>query len=92
MSNQWNKEKAPFDEAKLSIIPLVLEATDGRFFIKKANNDCGATMDVYAETDDTEVSPWSTRLPSSHMGWRVIMYRCPTGWIGAFLDVKKKDE
>ena len=67
----------------------MIEATEGAFFIKKASNDCGATMDVYAETDDTEVSPWSTRLPSSFMGWRVIMYRCPVGDIGAFLDVKE---
>ena len=88
----WNKEKAPFDEAKEKIKALVIEATEGAFFIKKASNDCGATMDVYAETDDTEVSPWSTRLPPTFMGWRVIMYVCPTGYIGAFLDVKEKDD
>ena len=89
----FNKEKAPFDEAKQNIIPLVIEATDGAFFIRKASNDCGTTLDVYAETDDTEVSPWSARLPSVFMGWRVIMYNCPTGYIGAFLDIKEvKDE
>ena len=90
----WIKEtKSPFDEAKENIIPLIIEATEGAFFIKKASNDCGATMDVYAETDDTEVSPWATRLPPTFMGWRVIMYICPTGYIGAFLDIKeKKDE
>ena len=89
----FNKEKASFDEAKQNIIPLVIEATDGAFFIRKASNDCGTTLDVYAETDDTEVSPWSARLPSVFMGWRVIMYNCPTGYIGAFLDIKEaKDE
>ena len=88
----WNKKKAPFDEAKEKIKALVIEATEGAFFIKKASNDCGTTMDVYAETEDTEVSPWSTRLPSSFMGWRVIMYRCPVGYIGAFLDVKEKKD
>ena len=89
----FNKEKASFDEAKQNIIPLVIEATDGSFFIRKASNDCGTTLDVYAETDDTEVSPWSARLPSVFMGWRVIMYNCPTGYIGAFLDIKEvKDE
>ena len=104
----FNKEKASFDEAKQNIIPLVIEATngagtavsvsqslptDGAFFIRKASNDCGTTLDVYAETDDPEVSPWSARLPSVFMGWRVIMYNCPTGYIGAFLDIKEvKDE
>ena len=89
----FNKEKASFDEAKQNIIPLVIEATDGAFFIRKASNDCGTTMDVYAETDDPDVSSWSTRLPSVFMGWRVIMYNCPTGYIGAFLDTKEvKDE
>jgi hypothetical protein len=89
----FNKEKASFDEAKQNIIPLVIEATDGAFFIRKASNDCGTTLDVYAETDDAEVSPWSARLPSVFMGWRVIMYNCPTGYIGAFLDIKEvKDE
>jgi hypothetical protein len=89
----FNKEKASFDEAKQNIIPLVIEATNGAFFIRKASNDCGTTLDVYAETDDTEVSPWSARLPSVFMGWRVIMYNCPTGYIGAFLDIKEvKDE
>jgi hypothetical protein len=89
----FNKEKASFDEAKQNIIPLVIEATDGAFFIREASNDCGTTLDVYAETDDTEVSPWSARLPSVFMGWRVIMYNCPTGYIGAFLDIKEvKDE
>ena len=88
----WNKEKAPFDEAKEKIKALVIEATEGAFFIKKASNDCGTTMDVYAETEDTEVSAWSTRLPAQFMGWRVIMYRCPVGYIDAFLDVKEKKD
>ena len=88
----WNKEKAPFDEAKEKIKALVIEATEGAFFIKKASNDCGTTMDVYAETEDPEVSPWSTRLPPSFMGGRVIMYRCPVGYIDAFLDVKEKKD
>ena len=88
----FNKEKAPFDEAKEKIKALVIEATEGAFWIKKASNDCGTTMDVYAETDDTEVSPWATRLPATFMGWRVIMYRCPTGYIGAFFDVKEKED
>ena len=89
----FNKEKVSFDEAKQNIIPLVVECTDGAFFIRKASNDCGTTLDVYAETDDTTVSPWTTRLPSVFMGWRVIMYVCPTGYIGAFLDIKEvKDE
>ena len=89
----WNTKKAPFDEAKEKIKALVIEATEGAFFVKKASNDCGTTLDVYAETEDTEVSPWATRLPSMFMGWRVIMYRCPVGYIGAFLDVKGvKDE
>jgi hypothetical protein len=88
----WNTKKAPFDEAKEKIKALVIEATESAFFIKKASNDCGTTMDVYAETEDTEVSPWSTRLPSMFMGWRVIMYTCPVGYIGAFLDVKEKED
>ena len=89
----WNTKKAPFDEAKEEIKSLVIEATEGAFWIKKTSNDCGATIDVYAETDDTEVSPWATRLPALFMGWRVIMYRCPTGYIGAFLDITEvKDE
>ena len=92
MSNYWNSKKAPFDEAKEKITPLVVEATESRFWIKKASNDCGTTMDVYAETDDTEVSPWSTRLPPKYLGWRVIMFNCPTGYIGAFLDVKEKED
>ena len=92
MSNYWNAKKAPFDEAKEKIKALVIEATEGAFFVKKASNDCGTTMDVYAETDDTEVSPWSTRLPTTFMGWRVIIYVCPTGYISAFLDVKEKDD
>jgi hypothetical protein len=87
----WNTKKAPFDEAKEKIKSLVIEVTDSAFFIKKASNDCGTTMDVYAETEDPEVSPWSTRLPSVFMGWRVVMYTCPTGYIRAFLDVKEKD-
>ena len=86
----WNKEKAPFDEAKEKIKALVIECTDSAFFIKKSSNDCGTTMDVYAETDDPEVSPWTTRLPMMFMGWRVIMYRCPPRFIGTFLDVKEK--
>ena len=85
----WNKEKAPFDEVKATIVPLVLECTDGAFYIRKASNDCGTTLDVYAETEDTDVSPWRTRLPMQFMGWRVIMYNCPVGYIGAFLDVKE---
>jgi hypothetical protein len=89
----FNKKKASFDEAKQNIIPLVIEATDGAFFIRKASNDCGTTLDVYAETDDPDVSSWSARLPSVFMGWRVIMYNCPTGYIGAFLDIKEvKDD
>ena len=89
----WNKEKAPFEEAKEQIKSLVIECTDSAFYIRKASNDCGTTLDVYAETEDTEVSPWSTRLPSMFMGWRVIMYTCPVGYIGAFLDVKEvKDD
>ena len=89
----WNTEKAPFDEAEEKIKPLVIECTDNAFFIKKHSGDCGVTMNVYAETEDPEVSPWSTRLPAQFMGWRVIMYRCPVGYIGVFLDVKeKKDE
>mgnify|MGYP001435875148 FL=1 len=87
----WNTEKAPFDEAEEKIKSLVIECTDSAFFIKKHSGDCGTTMNVYAETEDTEVSPWSTRLPTQFMGWRVIMYRCPVGYIGAFLDVKEKD-
>tara|TARA_R110000851_G_scaffold217047_1_gene369935 strand:- start:323 stop:610 length:288 start_codon:yes stop_codon:yes gene_type:complete len=89
----FNIKKAPFDEAKEKIKALVIEATEGAFWIKKTSNDCGATIDVYAETDDTEVSPWATRLPALFMGWRVIMYICPTGYIGAFLDITEvKDE
>jgi hypothetical protein len=89
----WNTKKAPLDEAKEKIKALVIEATDGAFYIRKASNDCGTTLDVYAETEDIEVSPWHTRLPTQFMGWRVIMYRCPVGYIGAFLDVKEvKDE
>ena len=89
----WNTKKAPFDEAKEKIKALVIEATEGAFFVKKTSNDCGVTMDVYAETHDTEVSPWATRLPTQFMGWRVIMYTCPVGYIGAFLDIKEvKDE
>jgi hypothetical protein len=89
----WNKEKAPFDEAKATITPLVVACTEGAFHIKKTSNDCGVTMDVYAETEDTEVSPWHTRLPMQFMGWRVIMYRCPVGYVDAFLNVKEvKDE
>ena len=92
MSNYWNTKKAPFDEAKEKIKALVIEATEGAFFIKKASNDCGTTLDVYAETDDTEVSPWAASLPRTFMGWRVIMYICPTGYIGAFLDVTEKED
>ena len=88
----WNTKKAPFDEAKEKIKPLVIECTDSAFYIRKASNDCGTTLDVYAETEDTEVSPWATRLPTQFMGWRVIMYRCPVGYIGAFLDVKEKKD
>ena len=89
MSNYWNTKKAPFDEAKEKIKALVIEATDSRFWIKNG----GGTLDVYAETDDTEVSPWSTRLPPKFLGWRIIRFICPTGYIGAFLDVKEvKDE
>jgi hypothetical protein len=85
----WNKKKAPFDEAKEAIKTLVIECTNGAFWVKKTSNDCGATLDVYAETDSPEVSPWFSRLPSVFMGWRVVMYSCPTGYIGAFLDVKE---
>ena len=88
MSNYWNTKKAPFDEAKEKITPLVVEATDSRLWIKNG----GGTLDVYAETDDTEVSPWSTRLPPKFLGWRVIMLSCPTGYIGAFLDVQEKED
>ena len=88
MSNYWNSKKAPFDEAKEKITPLVVEATDSRFWIKNG----GGTLDVYAETDDTEVTPWSTRLPPKYLGWRVIMFNCPTGYIGAFLDVQEKED
>ena len=89
----WNKEKVSFEEAKATITPLVVACTDSAFFIRKASNDCGTTLDVYAETEDTEVSPWTTRLPMQFMGCRVVMYTCPMGYIGAFLDVKEvKDE
>ena len=88
MSNYWNTDKAPFDEAKEKITPLVVEATDSRFWIKNG----GSTLDVYAETDDPEVSSWATRLPPVFLGWRVIMFNCPTGYIGAFLDVKEKED
>ena len=87
----WNKEKAPFDEAKEQIKSLVIECTDSAFFIKKHSGDCGTTMNVYAETADPKVSSWHTRLPAQFMGWRVLMYNCPTGYIKAFLDVKKED-
>ena len=88
MSNYWNTEKAPFDEAKEKITPMEVGATDSRFWIK---ND-GGTLDVYAETDDTKVSPWATTLPPVFMGWRVIRFICPTGYIGAFLDVQERED
>jgi len=88
MSNYWNSKKAPFDEAKEKITPLVVEATDSRFWIKNG----GGTLDVYAETDDPEVSSWATLLPPVFLGWRVIRFICPTGYIEAFLDVKEKDD
>ena len=88
MSNYWNSKKAPFDEAKKKITPLVVGATDSRFWIKNG----GGTLDVYAETDDTKVSPWATRLPRTFLGWVVIMFNCPTGYIGAFLDVQERED
>ena len=88
MSNYWNTKKAPFNEVKEKITPLVVEATDSRFWIKNG----GGTLDVYAETDDPEVSSWATRLPPVFLGWRVIMFNCPTGHIDVFLDVKEKDD
>jgi len=88
MSKHWDTDKAPFDEAKEKITPLVVEATDSRFWIKNG----GGTLDVYAETDDPEVSSWATRLPPVFLGWRVIMFNCPTGYIGAFFDVKEKED
>ena len=87
MSNYWNTEKAPFDEAKEKITPLVVGATDSRFWIKNS----GGTLDVYAETDDTKVSPWATPLPRTFMGWVVIRFKCPQGYIGAFLDVQERE-
>ena len=61
--------------------------------VDKVACDTFGFIAVIALCDDTEVSPWSTRLPQMFMGWRVIMYICPTGYIGAFLDVKEvKDE
>jgi hypothetical protein len=88
MSNYWNTDKAPFDEAKEKITPLVVGATDSRFWIQTR----GGTLDVYAETDDTKVSPWATRLPRTFLGWVVIRFNCPTGYIGAFLDVQERED
>ena len=88
MSNYWNSKKAPFDEAKKKITPLVVGATDSRFWIKNG----GGTLDVYAETDDTKVSPWATTLPPKFLGWRVIRFNCPRGYIGAFLDVQERED
>lgn len=52
------------------------------------SGDNGVTIDVYAETEDSNVSPWKKTLPSKFMGWNVIAFRCPKGYIKPFFQTK----
>ena len=86
----YSDEKVSYDDAVEELMPLILDATDETFFVKKGGDNSGASIDVYAETIDTSISPWVQKLPAKFLGWRVIMLQCPRGFIDAILRVTPK--
>ena len=51
--------------------------------------DNGVSIDVYAEVEDPNTSPWKKALPNSFMGWSVISFRCPKGYIKPFFETAR---
>ena len=80
------KWQASFDDVKTKLTALAVDATDGAFFVKDAG---GSEVHVYAEGENPNTtSCWNSRLPPKMLGWRVIMFNCPTGYIDVFLKGK----
>lgn len=83
----WNTEKKPFEDVRKELTKLAVEATDGAFYVDKVDGN----IQVYAECDNpNENSCWTGRLPPKFMGWRVLMFNCPTGYIDVFLKPKRE--
>ena len=88
----WSeKEKAPYGDAIAALRKDIGLWYPKQFHIKVASDDGGPHLAIYierAEPSQRMEKEISDKLPSGRfMGWRLIVIKCPIGYINSFIKV-----
>jgi hypothetical protein len=91
----WNSgEKATAKEAEKALRQHTAGVCDNRFSVQFRSDDGGNHITLYLEVEDPDppLEPWlreALNFPK-WMGWRMIIMKCPIGYISAFIDTPKR--
>ena len=80
----FNKEKAPKDEARKSLMEHIADNWTGPLWVNFFSGDNGAGIQAVLEVENTSdhLDPeFRSKFPPDWMGWRLIVLKVPFGYI-----------
>ena len=98
MANKfWTGEKAKFEDAKRELAKEIVDIYEGTFDIQMKSDDGGSHIVLYVEVENPnekliheELNNFYCKRPK-WQGWRLILMKCPIGYINAIIRAPKRD-